>query len=291
MSQTYSKTVEYDISGGMHQRKDFMHIKILDVKELKFKGVNELSALAYRDGKLYALSDKGILYLFSISLQKGHIKQLRLQKRYLLSNTKSQRFKKKKRDAEGITFYKDGFLISFERKNRVLYCSREGRKIYKMKLHPLLEERKNYQSPNKGLESVVFSKKYGLITAPELSLKNTDKNYHTLYAKSMVWKFQAEGAITDMTLIDNNRVLILLREYSYLTQERVTSLVELWLDRCDEKRVCKSRLLAKLDSNDGWDIDNFEGVTKVAKEQYLMVSDDNDSFFQKTLLVLFEIKN
>ena len=41
----------------------------------------------------------------------------------------------------------------------------------------------------------------------------------------------------------------------------------------------------------GWMIDNFEGLTRVAPHRYLMVSDDNDNFFQKTLLIYFEVKD
>jgi hypothetical protein len=44
-----------------------------------------------------------------------------------------------------------------------------------------------------------------------------------------------------------------------------------------------------MDSQKGWHIDNFEGLTKVGKNLYLMVSDDNESIFQKTLFVLFEL--
>jgi hypothetical protein len=160
-----------------------------------------------------------------------------------------------------------------------------------MQLNPLLENRENYQSANKGLESVAYSPKYGLITAPELPLKNQDSKYHTLYAKNRVWRFQAEGAVTDITFLDKDSVIVLLREYSYLTQHRVTSLVEVNLQKCNKQDICKEKVLAKLDSADGWHIDNFEGLTKVGENRFLMVSDDNDSIFQKTLLVLFEIMN
>ncbi len=116
-------------------------------------------------------------------------------------------------------------------------------------------------------------------------MKSSEQKYHTLYAKDKVWKFKTEGELTGMTFIDKHRVLILLREYSYL----ISYLVELNLRVCNKQRVCNSSLLAKFDSEDGWKIDNFEGVTKVGKNRFLMVSDDNDSLFQKTLLVLFEI--
>ncbi|QOP46287.1 esterase-like activity of phytase family protein [Sulfurimonas paralvinellae] len=266
-------------------------IKILDAKELQFPNVHEFSGLVYKDNMLYALSDQGSLYLFDIIVQNDRIQKLTLREHYLLRNKKSEPFKKKKRDSEGITFYKDGFLISFERKNRVLFCSRRGKKIKKMKLNALLEDNEKYQSPNKGLESVAYSQKYGIITIPELPLKDKNSKYHTLYAKDELWKFHAQGAVTDIAFIDSDNLLILLREYSYLTNRHITSLVKVNLANCNEKRVCQRELIAKLDSDAGWHIDNFEGVTKVGKNRFLMVSDDNDSMFQKTLLVLFEIMN
>jgi hypothetical protein len=48
-------------------------------------------------------------------------------------------------------------------------------------------------------------------------------------------------------------------------------------------------VLVSLDSIGNLSLDNFEGLTKVGGNRYLMVSDDNESFFQKTLLVLFEV--
>jgi hypothetical protein len=63
------------------------------------------------------------------------------------------------------------------------------------------------------------------------------------------------------------------------------------LNNCNKHHVCKSKYLAAFDSYKGWHIDNFEGLTKVGKNRFLMISDDNDSFFQKTLLVLFEIRS
>jgi len=268
-----------------------IHIKILDAKQLNFADVHELSALAYANQELYALSDRGVLYLFNCIIKNDKIQRVALREHYILRNKKLQEFKKKKSDSEGLVFYKKGFLISFERKNRVLYCSRKGVKIKKMSLNNTLKDNNNYQSPNKGLESVAYSEIYGLITIPELPLKNKNSRYHRLYGEHKVWKFQAEGAVTDINFIDNANLLILLREYNYLNNRHVTSLVEVNLEECNKERVCQKRVLARLDSAKGWHIDNFEGLTKVGKNRFLMVSDDNDSIFQKTLLVLFEIKN
>jgi len=267
---------------GMSSSK-YMHINILDSKELKFEAldgieVTELSALAYKDSTLYALSDKGYLYHFEIGIKKSKIKKLSLKKAFKLKNKSGKKLKKKKRDSEGLVFLGDNLLISFERKHRVELFSLNAAKIKKIKINKSLRDSENYESKNKGLEAVAYSKKYGVITAPELPLKNEDKEYHTLYAKDKTWKFKAEGSITALEFMDRERILVLLREFN----------CEVNLNNC-KKSVCKSKVLARLDSSDGWSIDNFEGLTKVDENKYLMMSDDNGSFFQKTLLVLFEI--
>ncbi len=285
--------VEYEIRPKGLDSSRYMGINILDAKELKFKALNgievtELSALAYKDSTLYALSDKGYLYHFNLSIQNSNIKKLSLQKAFRLKNSKGNKLKKKKRDSEGLTFLDDNLLISFERKHRVELFSLNAVKIKKIKINKALRDVQNYESKNKGLEAVSYSQKYGVITSPELPLKDENSRYHRIYSKERIWKFKAEGSVVALEFIDKDRVLVLLRDFNEFTRKRVTVLSEVNLNKCF-KGVCQSRTLARLDSSDGWDIDNFEGLTKVSKNRYLMISDDNGSFFQKTLLVLFEI--
>ncbi len=46
--------------------------------------------------------------------------------------------------------------------------------------------------------------------------------------------------------------------------------------------------LAVLDSSQGWSVDNFEGLARHRGLKFFMVSDNNFSALQKTLLVYFE---
>ena len=285
--------LDYKITPLGMSSSNYMHINILDSKELKFEAldgieVTELSALAYKDSTLYALSDKGYLYHFEIGIKKSKIKKLSLKKAFKLKNKSGKKLKKKKRDSEGLVFLGDDLLISFERKHRVELFSLNSVKIKKIKINKSLRDSENYESKNKGLEAVAYSKKYGVITAPELPLKSEDKEYHTLYAKDKTWKFKAEGSITALEFIDREKILVLLREFNEFSRKRVATLCEVNLNNC-KKSVCKSKVLARLDSSDGWSIDNFEGLARISDNRYLMISDDNGSFFQKTLLVLFEI--
>ena len=192
---------EYKITPTKLDSSRYMSIKILDSKELRFKAINdievaELSALAYKDSVLYALSDRGYLYHFNISIRNSKIEKLSLDKAFKLKNRESKKLKKKKRDAEGLAFLGDDLLISFERKHRVDLFSLNAVKIKKIKINKNLKDTHSYKSKNKGLEAVAYSKKYGVLTAPELPLKHENQDYHTLYSKDKTWKFKAEN-VTD----------------------------------------------------------------------------------------------
>ena len=51
----------------------------------------------------------------------------------------------------------------------------------------------------------------------------------------------------------------------------------------------QTREIVRFDSSKGWRLDNFEGLAHYRGRRYFMVSDDNRSPLQKTLLVYFEI--
>jgi hypothetical protein len=270
---------------------NYMNIKILDTKELNFKEQNgiefaEISDLAYRDRRLFAVGDRGSLYELGIVFEKETIKGLSLLHAYKLKDEDSEILSKKYRDSEGLVFVGDKLAISFERKNRVDLYDLHGTKIKQLNINKKLKHKKSYKSSNKGLESVAYNKKYGIITAPEKPLNG--KKYHKLYAQNSFWKFKTKGSITALEFIDKNRVLVLLRKFNNWTRERKTTLIVLDLRKC-KNSICETKIIAKFDSSDGWDLDNFEGLTKVAKNKFLMISDDNGSWFQKTLLVFFEI--
>jgi hypothetical protein len=269
-------------------------IKILDAKVLNFESLNgikvsELSGLAYKDNTLYAVGDKGYLYTFSLKISHSKIENLTLENAYRLRKISNKKLASC--DAEGLDFMGDNLLISFERKHHIALYDIRGVKIKNIKINKKLKEFNNYKSKNKGLEAVTFNPLYGVVTAPEKPLKNVDKKYHRLYTKHDIYKFKASGSITGLEFIDSTKVLVLLRDFNYFTRRQKTSLISVDLNECNKHHVCKSERLAAFDSYKGWHIDNFEGLTKVGKNRFLMISDDNESFFQKTLLVLFEIRS
>lgn len=264
-------------------------IKFLDAKEVlfhKYKKIpfSELSGIEYKDGKLYGVGDKGYLYFMSIDIEDDKIKSLTLDKAFKVK----QKGKKHKIDTEGIIFRGDYFYISYERDPRVEKISLEGKNLKSQKLNKELKKSKNYQDENKGLEAIAYSKKYGIITAPELPLKNTTNLMHTLFSKETKWSFPYTAPLTSMAFMSKNKLLLIQRDYDKKSDRMKIYLTQVNLKKC-VLGVCSSKTLTKLDSKKGWNIDNFEGLASLGDNRFLMISDNNNNPKQKTLLVLFEV--
>jgi hypothetical protein len=287
MSTLNAEMKNYNIIPASKTTAKVGNIEILDSKIIDFPSYNgiafrEISALAYKDKVLYALGDRGVLYKLKLKLESNKIKNLRLLKAHRLQDSDRKDLKKLYRDSEGLAFKGDKLLISYEKSPRIELRSKNGKHPQNVKINKKLNNIKSYIALNKGLESVAYSKKYGVVTAPEEPL-NGKKNKHIIYGKNRTWKFKKDGSITSLEFISKEKLLILQREFHlfFLRRKIVISTLNL--------STGKYKVLAKLESKDGWKLDNFEGLTKVGKNRYLMISDDNDSVFQKTLLVLFKI--
>ncbi len=284
-----------DIFPKNYASSDVGSIKILDAKSISFRPVNEVeftdvSALAYDERRgLFALSNKGYLFKLDLQIAQKKIKSLALQEAYVLRTKEGKRLKKKKRDAEGMALSEEGLVISFERRPKVSLYDFKGRKIKNYPLTEALQDIDNYTRPNKALESVAKHPLFGVITAPEAPLKESNTDYHTLYSVNKKWRFKASGEITSIELMPDNNLLILERDFNLFRGHSI------WLSRVNimacAAGVCPSENLATLKRSDGWKLDNFEGLTRIKENLYLMISDDNGSFLQACIVVLFEIKH
>jgi len=286
-------------------KKRFMSIEILDQKQLLFsevKGVKftELSDLTYDDETktLYLVGDKGSLFSFH-AFFSDKIEDLKALDAVTLKNKKGKKLRKWKRDSEGVALDDKGeLLISFEGEAKIASFHKEGKHygtmIGKHKLPKVLRPTKHYRSKNKSLESVAWHPKHGILTATEWPLKKYDKKKQTIYAlNGKKWHFKAEpegrSGLSAMEVMDDGNLLVMERSYTGLSNPFVITLKKVYLQKCKEK-MCKTKVLAKFNSSQGWLLDNFEGLARVGKNRYVMVSDDNDNFFQQTLLIYFEVK-
>ncbi len=285
-----AKLIDFNIKPDWLETDEYMDITILDSKELKFDSYKkikfrEISALAFKDNILYALNDKSDLFKFKLEIKDNKIRSLELEESLKLKDENGEKLSKLNRDSEGMLLVENKLLISFEKNPRVEIYSLNARRVKNLPINKKLRDIEDYIAPNKALESLAYNRHYCLITMPETPFKS--KHYHTLYAKERSWKFQTHGSVTALEFIDENRVLVLERNFNYFTRARKSVLSV--IDLRSSKKICKSRVIARFKSSDGWHLDNFEGLTKIGKNRFLIISDDNESFFQKTLLVLFSI--
>ena len=282
----------------------FMGIHILDQKKLSFGRIDgvkfaELSDVTYdtKTGILYFVGDKGALFSFRAKFT-DKIKLLEPLGAKKLRNKKGKRLRKWKRDSEGLTL--DGkrrLLISFEGDAKIGWFHKNSKKtgnlIKKYKLPKLLKHARNYRSINKSLEALAWHPRYGIITATEWPLKKDDKKKQTIYALTgKQWHFKAEAeaksAVVAMEVMDDGNVLVMERSFTGFLNPFIITLKKVMIQGCKQE-MCPVKVLAKMNSHKGWDIDNFEGLAKVGKHRYVIVSDDNENFFQKTLLLYFEV--
>jgi len=276
-------------------------IRILDQRELVFGKLgrghfSEISDVAYRSDRhwLFMVSDEGVLFRFRARFGEG-ISELVPLEGERLRKADGRKLGKSHRDSEGLTLDDRGRLyVSFEGKPRIARLSDDGRVFAWLKLPSFLASKRYYRGSNKALEALVWHPRYGLVTAPEYPLKGSASQIQTLYALSgKRWSYprgpEPHSAITALEVLDNGDFLILERAYNGPTAPMVVILRQLEISRCRNGR-CPDRILARFDSSEGWAVDNFEGLAKVGPHRFVMISDDNDNVFQKTILVYFEVK-
>lgn len=279
-------------------------ITLLDQKVLEFKEIDgvkfsEISDLAYdsKEKKLYFVSDEGKLFVFDASFT-DKIERLHAVSGFTLLKKNGHKFRKWRHDSEGLAMDNQGALyVSFEGRAKVGRFEKNGRMVKEYQLPKKLRDPSNYRSRNKSLEALAWHSKYGLLTAAEWPLKHKKKKEQTIYAlNGKVWHFKAEeeqkSAVVAMEVMDDGNIMVIERSFIDIIHPFIVTLKKVYLNRCiTKKRMCQSKTLVKMNSHKGWLIDNFEGLTKVGKHRYVMVSDDNDNFLQQTLLVYFEVKH
>jgi len=286
-------------------KNEKLEIRILDQKELSYMEVDgvkfsEISDLAYyeKTHSLFLVSDEGKLFEFKAVFEDRITELVPLRGGQLLKKN-GKKFKKWRRDSEGMTIDDHGrLLISFEEKAKIGWfhknSDRYGRLIRKYALPKKLRKIKNYRSKNKSLESLAWHKHYGIMTAAEWPLKKDKKKFQTIYALTgKEWHFKSEpegnSAVSAIEVMDDGNMLILERSFTGYMNPFIVTLKKVYIDQCN-KGLCPTKVLVKMNSHKGWNIDNFEGLARVAKNRYVMISDDNDNFFQKTMMIYFEVK-
>jgi hypothetical protein len=261
--------------------------------------IHELSGLAWDadEARLYAVSDQGVVF----HLQPQFDPMQRLIGMQALAAFKLD---SEYTDAEGLAVLQANngqqgdtvLVVSFERVPLIAQFTPEGQWLSEVTLPAALADADVYRAPNKMLESVAWHDYFGLLTAPERSLTTAaSEQTIVLYGNEQQWFWPTYPApassVVAIEPMDNSSILVLERAFQGASQPLVISLRQVWLSSCDCAEGVESVFLqlAAFDNTHGWNIDNFEGLTRHEEQRFFMVSDDNGHFLQRTLLTYFAV--
>jgi len=289
-----------------------MQIKLLGTLVLPMQTIDglpltELSGLAWDEDEsiLYAVSDKGNLFHLQPQFKNTLLHDTTVTSAYPLKDKSGKKLHGITSDSEGITLInadngKRGdskLLISFEGQPRLDIYSNNGEWRDTIKLPDALKKPSHYQSGNKALEAVTLHPQFGVITSPEYPLKNTHNSEIVLYATSgkrwRVKRYPSSGsALVAIEALPDGSLLLLERVFESALQPIEIVLRQTWPNSTcefDQHTHCISNILSIFNSVKSWSIDNYEGLTRYKGNRFFISSDDNEMWFQRTLLTYFEI--
>jgi hypothetical protein len=266
--------------------------------------LSQLSGLAWDDDEdvLYAISDKGFLFHLRPEFEDGKLTGLKLLKAVRLRELGSNKpLGHGRTDCEGLDILKGRngrqgdaeLLISFERFPRIVRYRPDGYAVSEYTLPAPLDDAQRYQDPNKMLESVCVDSRLGVLTAPEVPLKGERKGYTRIFSLeggSWFYPLPAGNRITDLACLGRDRVMVLESDFrgAFGGLAVFLRIATLPPNPASPEPVPVTTAVA-LDTGQGHQIDNFEGLTRHRGNRFFMVSDDNDLFIQRTLLMYFEL--
>ena len=285
------------------------HIRFLGMLQLpnpKVDGMrfSQLSGLAWDDddGILYAISDKGFLFHLQPVFENGVLTGVKLLKAIHLRELGSGKpLKGTRADCEGLDILhgRNGrkgdaeLIISFERFPRIVRYRPDGYAIEELPLPAPLNDAKMYQDSNKMLESVCADSKLGVLTVPEVPLKGERQGVTRIFSldgKSWIYPLPTGNRISALECLGNYRVMALESNFSGVLGrlEVFLKLATLSPGGSPTEPVPVETAVA-LDTGKGHQIDNFEGLARHRGKRFFLVSDDNDLFIQRSLLMYFEL--
>lgn len=259
-----------------------------------------LSGLAWSadTGLLYAVSDRGNLFHLRPIFADGMLVDLVVNNAYPLRGKNDQPLDIEAGDSEGLAIVRgnngirddEELLVSFERQPRISRYRPWGLWLGDTHMSDSLENVKNYDSSNRSLESVALHPEHGILTAPELPLKEHPDNLFRIYDQNGVIAGispadEEYGAITDLTVAPDGNLLLFERIFPgvFGVLAAVIHRIQISND------AVETNILVRLDTDRGHLIDSFEGITHHRGNHYFLVSDDNGIALQRTLLFYLAI--
>ncbi|MBK6659847.1 MAG: esterase-like activity of phytase family protein [Proteobacteria bacterium] len=249
--------------------------------------------------RLIAVSDLGFLVHFKPHFHDGMLVGVSYCASHALRDAAGDALQGRWRDAEGLSLRpgpspsEEQLLVSFEQRPRIQRYTLDGHLLGALPLPEDLRPPARYRHPNRALEAVTETRRYGVVTAPELPMAGqTGRGIPVTSLTGPSFEFHGlderySGLVGLETLPDDN-LLVLERRYVSPFRPLIIALSRMTLPDQPAGAV-RQRELARFDTTAGWAMDNFESVARHAGNRYFMVSDDNASPLQHGLLLYFEV--
>lgn len=289
----------------------YMGVRLLGVLKLDPVRVDELlltglSALAWDEDEdvLYALSDRGTLFHFLLHFDDdGLLADARALRAVALRDVHGKPLLGRWSDSEGMVARRADngirgdteLAVSFERAPRVLRFTPHGLPVGAVALPRRLRDPAQYRSGNRMLESLAVHPRHGLLTAPEQPMRNVSDGHVEVHAlgSALHWRYplaaEPNAALTAMEVLRDGSLLTLERGYGVFFVPVITTLRQVHVLADANGAMLQVRTVARFSTGQGWQLDNFEGLTRQRGQRILLVSDDNARTFQSTLLAAFEL--
>lgn len=250
----------------------------------------ELSGLAYDNDNdvLYALSDDGYISHFSLSFENNILTNVALKGSYRLKDSAGNTLPESNADAEGLAInfgnnkLRDDaqLIISLNDPTRIEYYTPRGAYIRTL----VMSNKAKEFIKNNEVNSLAGSLEKGIYMFGLDSYKES----HLVY-------FSGTDEVIKLNLDDYKNIQILGadksndgsvvfvdRKYSSMFKPIIYCIRELVNNKTIKDIAC-------MNHKEGWLIDNYEGLTHIENNRYLLVSDDNESMMQSTILLHFGI--
>ncbi len=276
---------------------------LLHRDEVDGYGLRQLSALAWDadDGLLYALSDDGYLCHLRPRFENGMLAGIDYVAAHPLLETDGTPVTGDAADSEGIALENGDngiagdarLTVSFEIAPRLLQFTPEGRQSGRIALPEDLREPAAYGGRNAMLEGLALHPVHGLLVAPERPLAGATQATLPIYdASGPRWQYvptdPAYSALVSLETTPEGELLVLERRYKNIFSPVWFALRRIPLDAAGGTPVPVD--IVRFDSGGEFRIDNFEAVARHEGNRYFLVSDDNRSSIQRTVLIYVEIE-
>ena len=260
----------------------------------KNKIAREISGIAWDEDEqiLYGISDDGYIVHMRLQINNNILQDIVVLSTHYLKDSNGQIRDAMHADAEGITLdnaennIKGDTIINavLDKPMRAERFSNTGEYIGTLDLPKALSDTNLAHPIEVNAIAGNMESGYYFLSKERVAYKN-----HLLFSGStepneVPLKNNTSINIVGADYIKNDGVYFLDRNYKSMLYPIIYC-----IRRIDDKMVVSD--IACFNSKEGWQLDNFEGITHYRDKYFLIMSDDEESLFQKTLIVMFKILN